>query len=94
MLAGRDALAGAAGRREAVLRTAQAALTGRLHLVHHGQAGLDGGRQVSERYLTGGRAPAGNEPGGRHPERRVAAAVAVRRLAGPRGPSRGLSDQA
>lgn len=82
MFAGRDALAGAAGRGEAMLHTAHTALTGGLHLVHHGEAGLDGGRQVPERYLTGGRVPTGHEPRGGHPERRVPAAVAVRRLAG------------
>lgn len=42
MLAGRDALAGAAGRWQAVLHTAHATLAGDFHLVHHGEAGLDG----------------------------------------------------
>lgn len=42
VLAGQDALAGAAGGRQAVLHTGHAALAGSLHLVHHGEAGLDG----------------------------------------------------
>lgn len=82
MFAGWDALAGAAGGRQAVLQAGCAPLAGGLHLVHHGQAGLDGGRQVSKRYLTGRRAPTGHEPGSGHPEGGVPAAVAVRRLAG------------
>lgn len=44
MFAGWDALAGAAGRREAMLHTGHATLIGGLHLVHHREAGLDGGR--------------------------------------------------
>lgn len=48
VLAGWDALAGAAGGGQAVLQTGHAALAGGFHLVHHGEAGLDGGRQVSE----------------------------------------------
>lgn len=42
MLAGGDALAGAAGGRQAVWHTGWAALTGGFHLVHHREAGLDG----------------------------------------------------
>lgn len=42
MLAGWDALAGAARGRQAMLHTGRAALTGGFHLVHHREAGLDG----------------------------------------------------
>lgn len=42
MLAGRDALAGAAGGGQAMLHTAHATLAGSFHLVYHGEAGLDG----------------------------------------------------
>lgn len=77
VLAGRDALARAAGGGQAVLRTDHAALAAAFHLVHHGEAGLDGRRQVSKRYLAGGGAPTRHEPRGGHPEGRVPTAVAV-----------------
>lgn len=94
MLAGGDALAGAAGGRQAVRHAGRAALTGGLHLVHHREAGLDGRRQVAKRYLAGGGAPTRHKPRGGHPERRVSAAVAVRGLAGHGGPGGGLPGQA
>ena len=90
MLAGGDALAGAAGGRQAVRHTGWAALTGGFHLVHHREAGLDGWRQVAKRYLAGGGAPTRHKSRGGHPERWVSAAVAVRGLAGYGGPGGGL----
>lgn len=68
MLAGGDALAGAAGGGQAMLHACQAALARRVQLVHHGKAGLDGGRQVAQRDLTGGGAPAWHKACGGHPQ--------------------------
>lgn len=82
MLAGGDALAGAAGGGQAVLHACQAALARRVQLVHHGKAGLDGGWQVAQGDLTGGGAPAWHKACGGHPQGGVTAAVAVRGLAG------------
>lgn len=93
LFTGRDALAGAAGRGQSVLH-ADPGLARGFHLVGHGQAGLDGAGQVAQGDLAGGGAAAGHQAARGRAQGRVAAAVAVGRVAGDRGAGRGMSDQA